>query len=53
MRDEGVHRIECLTLADLHVAHRWMEMLGLSEEATLRKYGRNGETFKQFSWVAP
>ena len=49
---EGTHRIECSTLADFEAAHRWMSLLGLSEEARLRKYGRNGEDFKQFAWVA-
>jgi hypothetical protein len=52
LKAEGVHRIECATLTHFTAAHKWMRMLGLSEETVLRKHGRNGEDFTQFSWVA-
>lgn len=50
-RAEGVHRIEAYTVADYEDAHRWIEMVGLTYEATLRAFGRDGEDFKVFSWV--
>lgn len=53
LKDEGVHRIECMTLARFEAARRWMGMLGLEEEAVLRNYGRDREDFVQFAWVAP
>lgn len=53
LRAGGVHRIECLTMADFTAAHRWIKLLGLREEATLRKYGSGGEDFIQFAWTAP
>ena len=33
-------------------AHRWIGLLGLEHEATLPGYGRGGETFELFAWVA-
>lgn len=48
---EGTHRIECMTLAQFAAARRWMGLLGLQEEATLRCYGRNKEDFVQFARV--
>lgn len=51
-RKSGAHRIECVSI-DGHVeTHRWIETLGLKHEAALRGYGKNGETFHQFAWVA-
>lgn len=52
LRANDVHRIECVTRSDFKAAHRWMGMLGLEKEAEMRKYGRNGEDFTQFAWVA-
>jgi hypothetical protein len=53
LRASGVHRIECVSIEGHVAAHRWIEILGLSHEADLPRYGRDGETFKQFAWVAP
>lgn len=47
----GVHRIECASLDGYAEVHRWIELLGLTREATMRGYGRGGETFLQFAWV--
>lgn len=52
LRAQGVHRIECVTMADFDAARRWLRTLGLEEEAKLRRYGRDGEDFVQFAWVA-
>ena len=32
--------------------HRWLGIIGLKREAALRGFGKNGETFHQFAWVA-
>ena len=32
--------------------HRWVELLGLKREAVMPKYGKGGETYIQFAWVA-
>lgn len=50
-RANGVHRIECASLDGYAEVHRWIEILGLKHEATMRGYGRGGETFLQFAWV--
>lgn len=52
LRASGVHRIECVTMAEFEAAHRWLRLLGLEKEADLRAYGRGGEDFAQFAWVA-
>lgn len=49
----GVHRVECVSMAGHDDAHRWIRTLGLSREAECRGYGKAGETFYQFAWVAP
>jgi hypothetical protein len=51
-RKVGVHRIECVSIAGYDEAHRWIEALGLTKEAELPGYGKGGETFIQFAWVA-
>lgn len=48
----GVHRIECLSIEGNDSAHRWLNTLGLSKEASFPGYGKAGETFHQFAWVA-
>lgn len=47
----GAHRIECRSHADHTQAHAWLEFLGMSKEATLPGYGKNGEDFFVFSYV--
>ena len=51
-RAAGVHRIECVSIAGYDEVHRWIEFLGLKREAVLPGYGRDGQTFVQFAWVA-
>lgn len=50
-RARGIHRIDALSAATHTKAHRWMETLGMREEARLRAFGRGGEDFVQFAWV--
>jgi len=50
-REEGVHRIECISIDGHTAAHRWIRLLGLECEARFPGYGKHGETFHQFSWV--
>lgn len=49
MATPGCHRIHAYSLATHTRAHRWMEMLGMHEEARLAKYGKRGEDFILFS----
>jgi hypothetical protein len=48
----GVHRIECVSIDSYHEVHRWLSLFGLKREAVLKKFGRGGETYIQFAWVA-
>lgn len=50
-RRHGVHRIECASIEGYHETHRWLQVLGLSQEAIMPRYGRDGQTYIQFSWV--
>lgn len=52
IRRDGVHRIECVSSAEHTDAHRWIEALGLKKEAEMPGYGRAGETFFMYAWVA-
>ncbi len=52
-RNNGVHRIECVSIEGYDEAHRWIKMLGLHLEAVFPSFGREGEAFMQFSWVRP
>ncbi len=52
-RARGVHRIECVSLEGYEEVHRWIEVLGLQREAgPFRGFGKSGEAFVQFAWVA-
>lgn len=45
------HRAECRSIEGHEAAHRWLENLGAEREATLRGFGRNGETFHLYRWL--
>lgn len=51
LRNAGAHRAECKSLSSHTEAHRWLEFLGASQEATLRGYGKDGEDFLLFVWT--
>lgn len=51
-REEGIHRIECISIDGHTAAHRWIRLLGLERETgPMLGYGKNGETFFQFAWT--
>src|SRR5690606_23608090 len=50
-RDNGVHRIECVSIEGYDEAHRWIKILGLHHEAVFPGFGKNGEAFHQFAKV--
>lgn len=51
VRAAGMHRADCFCLADYDKARRWLERMGAREEATLAKWGKNGETFVSYVWL--
>lgn len=47
----GIHRIEASSLCDYRQMHRWLRVLGLSQETPpLAGFGKRGESFVQFAW---
>lgn len=49
--DVGVHRAQCASLGTHTDAHAWLESMGWTREAVLRRYGRQGQDFVMFSYV--
>ena len=47
----GCHRAHCITLAESADVHRWLKVLGATEESVMRGYGRDGEDYTMFSWT--
>jgi hypothetical protein len=47
----GVRRLEVRSIAEHHLAHRWLVRLGARRETELRNWGRDGETFILWSWT--
>lgn len=49
--DNGVHRIEAVSM-DGHIeTHAWLKTIGLEPETgPMQHYGKGGEAFVQFSW---
>lgn len=52
LKEEGIQRIEAASMITHVDAHRWLELLGLEEESRMGRYGKNGDTFINFAWVA-
>lgn len=50
LKDSGTHRAQCFSIESHGVAHRWLDMLGATEECEVPNYGRNGESFHLFAW---
>lgn len=50
MREAGIDRCECLSLAEKIDAHRWLKWLGAVEERDITDYRHTGENFKLFAW---
>lgn len=47
----SAHRLQCVSLANRKVAHKWYAVLGLASEGTLKNYGANGEDAIMFARV--
>jgi hypothetical protein len=52
LKEEGIQRIEAASMITHIDAHRWLRVLGLEEESRMWKYGKNGDTFINFAWIA-
>lgn len=49
----GIHRIEAISMASHTQSHAWLKTIGLTPETEpLRGFGKRGEAYIQFSWVA-
>jgi len=46
----GMHRGQAIAGADNVGAKKWLKLLGAEEEATLKRYGRDGQDFVMFRW---
>lgn len=53
IRETGAHRAECRSHSDHLEAQRWLECLGAHKESEIPNFGREGETFYLYSWLAP
>jgi hypothetical protein len=51
MFDAGAHRLEARSMEGHVDAQRWLEVIGAKREATLRGYGRDGDTFHVYAWL--
>jgi hypothetical protein len=51
--EAGVHRIQAVSMQGHDDAHRWLQVLGLKQEAVFPGFGKNGEDFVQFAMVKP
>ncbi len=49
--ERGVHRIEAQALADYGEVRSWLNVLGLTAEATMPGFGRDGQTYIQYAWT--
>lgn len=47
----GIHRIQAISLAGYDEIHDWLRTLGLREEATLTRFGKEGQDYVQFARV--
>ncbi len=47
----GAQRAMCFSHAEHHDAHRWLEALGGSREATLPAFGKDGAAYHLYSWL--
>lgn len=48
----GVRRVEVRAIEGHDIAHRWLTSIGARAEAGLDEYGKNGECFVQYAWLA-
>jgi hypothetical protein len=50
-REHGAHRVECRNIASHREAEALVRCLGAEKEGVLRKYGRDGSDYHQWSWT--
>lgn len=53
LRDAGVHRLQCYSLADHYEAHNWLRYLGADREVPEPEYGKNRENYVLFVMSRP
>jgi hypothetical protein len=53
MLQTRAHRLQCVSLASRHLAHRWYGAIGLIDEGHLHGYGVNGEDAVMFYRLRP
>jgi hypothetical protein len=51
-RRAGIHRIGCMIIDGYDSAMDFVQLLGLKREHEVRGYGKDGESFYSFAWVA-
>lgn len=51
--EAGAHRLEARSMEGHHDAQRWLKVIGATQEATLKGYGKGGEDFHVFAWERP
>ncbi len=52
MEAAGIHRIEATSSMGYAEMHRWLGMQGFRKEGEHPNFGKRGETFATFAWVA-
>ncbi len=50
---KNARRAECRSECSHHYAHRWMEAIGGKKEATLSRYGKQGQDYYIYAWQSP
>lgn len=48
----GAHRVEAKSLGTHETAHKWMRSFGAREESRMPLYGKGGEEFVTYVWMA-
>ena len=48
----GVRRAQCVVHPENRASQRWLETLGFSHEATLRRFGSGNQDMLLFAWIA-
>jgi len=50
MKNAGANRVSCYALSTHHDARKWVQFLGMHEEATHKMFGKDGEDFVVYVW---
>lgn len=49
--ENGARRAHCISPSDHHDTHRWLRMLGATEELRMRNYGLDGRDYTMLAWL--